>query len=69
VTENHDVVEVTFEPGSASASEVSLFADGDALEFKRPISSVIVTAGKHPTTLLTRRQESFYKQIARTFFK
>ena len=69
VTEHHDVVEVTFEEGSASASEVSLFADGDALAFERPISSVIVTAGQRPITLLNRRDESFYKQIARTFFK
>ena len=69
VTEHHDVVEVTFEEGSASAAEVALFADGDALEFERPISSVIVTVGKRPTTLLTRREMSFYKLISRTFFK
>ena len=69
VTEHHDVVEVTFEEGSASAREVALFADGDALEFARPISTIEVTAGKRPITLLTRRQESFYKQIARTFYK
>lgn len=69
VTEHHDVVEVTFEEGSASAREVSLFADGDALEFERPISSVIVTVGERPTTLLTRREESFYKQVSRMFFK
>lgn len=68
VTEHHDVVEVSFKEGSASAREVSLFADGDALEFARPISSIVVTAGERPTTLLMRRQESFYKQVARTFF-
>ncbi len=68
VTEHNDVVEVFFKEGSASAREVSLFADGDALEFARPISSIVVTAGDHPVTLLTQRQESFYKQIARTFF-
>ncbi|MBQ9041506.1 MAG: NAD(+)/NADH kinase [Eggerthellaceae bacterium] len=68
VTEHHDVVEVSLEEGSASAREVSLFADGDALEFARPISSIVVSAGERPITLLTRRQESFYKQIARTFF-
>lgn len=68
VTEHHDVVEVSFKEGSASAREVSLFADGDALAFARPISSIVVTAGKRPITLLTRRQESFYKQVARTFF-
>lgn len=69
VTEHHDVVEVSFEEGSASAEEVSLFADGDALEFERPISSVVVTVGDRPTVLLSRREESFYKQVARTFFK
>ena len=69
VTEHHDVVEVTFEPGSASASEVSLFVDGDALQFERPISSVAITVSNRPTSLLTRHEESFYKQIARTFFK
>ena len=69
VTEHHDVVEVTFEEGSPSSYEVSLFADGDALEFERPISSITVTTGERETTLLTHRDESFYKQIARTFFK
>ena len=69
VTEHHDVIEVVFEEGSASAAEVALFADGDALSFDRPISSVTITVGQRPTTLLTRREESFYKQIGRTFFK
>lgn len=69
VTEHHDIIEVQFAQGSSSASEVALFADGDALEFERPISAVIVRVGKHPTVLLSHREESFYKQIARTFFK
>lgn len=68
VTEHHDVVEMTFEEGSASATEVSLFADGDALEFDRPIQSVTVSVSPHPITLLTQRRESFYKQVSRTFF-
>lgn len=68
VAEHHDVVEVTFEEGSHSASEVSLFADGDALLFNRPIHSVIVEVGAQPTTLLTCNRESFYKQVSRTFF-
>ncbi|MBO7702760.1 MAG: NAD(+)/NADH kinase [Eggerthellaceae bacterium] len=67
VTEHHDVVEVTLE--GHSAAEVSLFADGDALEFERPVSTVVVTVGREPTVLLTRRQESFYKQIGHTFFQ
>ena len=69
VTEHNDVVEMTFEQGSASAREVALFADGDALEFERPIARVIVRASDKPVKLMTRREETFYKQIARTFFK
>ena len=69
VTEHHDIVEVTFEEGSPSSWEVSLFADGDALEIERPISSIIVSTGERPTLLLAHRNESFYKQVARTFFK
>ncbi len=69
VTEHHDVVEVAFEEGSASAHEVALFADGDALNLGAAVSRVVVTVGQNPTILLTRRAESFYKQISRTFFK
>lgn len=69
ITEHHDVVEVNFKEDSASSREVSLFADGDALVFERPISSIVITTGTTPTTLLTRREESFYKQVSRTFFK
>ena len=69
VTEHHDVVEVMFEEGSPSAREVSLFVDGDALALERPISSIIVTTGPDTTTLLIRREESFYKQVSRTFFR
>ena len=68
VTEHHDVVEVQFEAGSASAREVSLFIDGDALEFERPISKVIVRTGERSTVLLNRREQSFYKLVASTFF-
>lgn len=69
VTEHHDVIEVSFEDGSASSREVSLFADGDSLVFERPIKSIIIKTGERPTILLTRRNESFYRQVARTFFK
>ena len=68
VTEHNDVVEVILAEGSASAREVSLFADGDALEFERPVTRVIVRTGDRPTILLNCRSESFYKKIARTFF-
>jgi len=69
MTEHHDVVEVSFEEGSASSREVALFADGDAVEIERPVSRITVTTGARDTVLLTRREESFYKQISRTFFK
>ena len=69
VVEHQDIVEVTFQPDSASASEVSLFADGDALVFERPIAAVRVEVGAQPITLLSRHEETFYAQVARTFFK
>lgn len=69
VAEHHDIIEVSFEEGSPSSWEVSLFADGDALTFERPISTILVKTGDKPTTLLNRHDESFYKQVARTFFK
>ena len=69
VTEHQDVVEMTFEEGSPSSYEVSLFADGDALSFERPVQSVIVRVSNTPITLLNHRNESYYRQVARTFFK
>ncbi len=68
VTEHHDIIEVAMEEGSSSAREVSLFADGDALEFERPVARVTISTGDRPTILLNRRDESFYHQVARTFF-
>lgn len=69
VTEHHDVVEVSFEEGSPSSWEVSLFVDGDALEIERPISSIVITTGPRTTAIFARRSESFYKLISHTFFK
>ena len=69
VTEHHDVVEMNLEPGSASTREVSLFADGDALPFSRPVLNVIVSVGDKPSVLLSRHDKSFYQQISGTFFK
>lgn len=69
VTECQDVVEVTFDPDSDTSHEIALFADGDALTFDHPISSVVVSINSEPVTLLNCHRESFYKQIARTFFK
>lgn len=68
VTEYQDVVEVNFDEESNTPHEVSLFVDGDALTFDKPISSVVVSVNPTPVTLLNRHRESFYKQIARTFF-
>ena len=68
VTEHHDVVEMSFAEGSASAHEVCVFIDGNAIEFERPISSVLISVGEHPTILLGHHKESFVQQIARTFF-
>lgn len=69
VTEHHDVVELNLEPGSASAREVSLFADGDAIPLDRPVLNVIATVGDKPTVLLSRHDKSFYRQISNVFFK
>ena len=68
VTEHHDVIEMNLKPGSASTREVSLFADGDALPFSRPVLNVIVSVGENPTVMLHRHETSFYKQISRFFF-
>jgi len=69
VTEHQDVVEVNFGEDSPSAREVSLFADGDALAFERPISTVTVRMTDTPITLINHRGESFYRHVADTFFK
>ena len=69
VTEHHDVVEMNLAAGSAPTREVSLFADGDALPFSRPILNVIVSVGDKPSVLLCRHGKSFYQQISGTFFK
>ena len=69
VTEHHDIVEMNLQPGSASTREVSLFADGDALHFSRPILNVIVSVGDTLSILLNRHESSYYKQISNMFFK
>lgn len=67
VTEQHDVVEVNL-AAEDGLSEVSLFADGEPLEFDAPVKRVIVRRGDVPTALLRYRQESFYAQASRVFF-
>lgn len=67
VTEQHDVVEVSLAT-EGGLSEASLFADGDALGFNRPVERVTVRRGDTPTTLLRYKQESFYAQASRVFF-
>lgn len=68
MTGHNDVVEVVFAPDSASSKEVSIFADGDVLSFKRPVRAVVVKVGENPTLLLNRRTGNFYRQISKTFF-
>ena len=67
VAERNDVVEIDL-PSDEGASEVSLFIDGDAIEFDSPISNVTVMVGPDPAVILSCRKDSFYKQVARTFF-
>lgn len=67
VTAEHDVVEIAL-AGEASRSEATLFADGEALRFDRPVARVVVRRGDRPTTLLRYQQESFYAQASRVFF-
>lgn len=67
VTEQHDVVEIEL-AGEASRCEATLFADGEALGFDRPVARVVVRRGDRPTTLLRYQQESFYAQASRVFF-
>lgn len=67
VCEQHDIVEVGLVSDDAR-SETSLFADGEALSFPRPVERILVRRGEVPTTLLRYRQESFYAQASRVFF-
>lgn len=67
VTEQHDIVEIVL-AGEESRCEASLFADGEALSFDRPVARVVVRRGDRPTTLLRYQQESFYAQASRVFF-
>ncbi len=67
VTEQNDVVELIL-TGDESRRDVMLFADGESLEFERPISRVIIRSGDTPTTLLRYKKESFYTQLSRVFF-
>ena len=68
VTEMNDVVEVDLPMKDKQREEVSLFVDGDALEFSRPIERIVVREGEVRTLLMKYRMDSFYKQISRTFF-
>lgn len=67
VTEHHDVVEVEL-TGDDGRRDATLFADGEALVFERPVKRVVVRAGQRPTTFLRYRRESFYTQVSRVFF-
>lgn len=67
VTEHQDVIEVKL-IDDPRYSEVSLFVDGDLLEFSSPIRRVLVRCGENPLKLVKYRKTSFYEQISRTFF-
>ena len=68
ITEMSDVVEIDLPMRSEQRAAVSLFIDGDPVEFERPIERVVVRVGDVRTLLMKYRMDSFYKQINRTFF-
>ena len=67
LTEQHDVVEVKL-IDDPRYSDVTLFIDGDPLEFDEPIRRVIVRCGDTPLRLVKYKKTSFYEQISHTFF-
>lgn len=67
VTEHQDVIEVKL-IDDPRYSEVSLFIDGDPIEFESPVRRVLVRCGENSLQLVKYRKTSFYEQISRTFF-
>ena len=67
VTEHQDVIEVKL-IDDPRYSEVTLFMDGEALDFESPVRRVIVRAGERSLKLAKYKRTSFYEQISRTFF-
>lgn len=68
LTNSSDVVCVDFTK-TRPGRPVSLFVDGDILEFDTPVERVFVRRGEAPTTLLYADGNHFYKYAASTFFK
>ena len=68
ITEEHDIVEVQLPMRGNQREVVSLFVDGDPLQFDAPVERVVVRTGAVRTRLMKYRMDSFYKQISRTFF-
>lgn len=67
ITAPSDVVEVDLSD-NADMREVTLFVDGELLEFERPVRRVYVRRGDAPTVLLRYQREGFYEHAARVFF-
>ena len=67
VAERNDIIEIDM-PDDMQVGDVGLFIDGDTIELDSPIKNVTIMVGPDPTVILSCRKDSFYKQIARTFF-
>lgn len=67
VTAPSDVVEMSLST-DAARHDATLFADGVALSFERPVRRVHVRRGEVPTVLLRYRHEGFYEHAAKVFF-
>lgn len=67
VTASNDVVEMDLSR-NADTREATLFADGELLQFARPVRRVYVRRGDAPTVLLRYRREGFYEHAASVFF-
>ncbi|HIW77297.1 MULTISPECIES: NAD(+)/NADH kinase [Gordonibacter] len=67
VTAANDVVEMDLSH-NADTREVTLFADGELLEFESPVTRVYIARGEAPTVLLRYQREGFYEHAAKVFF-
>ena len=67
VVKRNDIIEIDM-PDDMQVGDVGLFIDGDTIELDSPIKNVTIMVGPDPTVILSCRKDSFYKQIARTFF-
>ena len=67
VTGESDVVEMDLSHNAADRA-VTLFVDGDMVEFDAPIRHVYVRRGEAPTVLYRTGSEGFYDRISKVFF-